>query len=293
MINLRSTIPTLCGFLILGLAAQTQASYAVKTDTFRKEARKTLFNSGEPLLPRAEILHALSLGHPETVADLIWLQTIQYFGGGKPTGKYPSLPVSINRTTALDPRFAYPYEFGMIVMPYMDDKAAGETAFTEQALALGHKAREYIPHDGWLRYHLASIYMLNRKDYVAAAQYYKEAAEIPGSPGAAKILAGSALSKISGTSEERLAAIQYWTDIKERNADAKDVADLADRWIEHLNIVYTTEKAAATYKERTGRSPATTQELVDVKLLNELPTTSFRPNGLEFIPDTVFIKDTR
>lgn len=69
---------------------------------------------------RPEITKILAMGHDASVADILWIRAIQYFGGNfssldKPEKK-PGMVNLFRNMTALDPHFAAAYQFGGFVM---------------------------------------------------------------------------------------------------------------------------------------------------------------------------------
>ena len=79
-------------------------------------ARRDAFPADEDLvyLPRAGILKAASLGHPEAMADLVFLRTITYFGAQltSTTKNFDWLDRHLDTVIALDPYFRASYRFG-------------------------------------------------------------------------------------------------------------------------------------------------------------------------------------
>ena len=74
------------------------------------------------LLPRKEILRRASLGHEMTVADLLWIRGVQFFGGNFTTlikegqeYKGEGIRKLFSTLQYLDPQFYQVYEFGAFV----------------------------------------------------------------------------------------------------------------------------------------------------------------------------------
>lgn len=72
------------------------------------------------LSDRPEVTKILAMGHDSTLADLLWIRAIQYFGGNFSTlnrpEKKPGMVNLFRIMTALDPHFASAYQFGGFVM---------------------------------------------------------------------------------------------------------------------------------------------------------------------------------
>jgi tetratricopeptide (TPR) repeat protein len=252
----------------IGIAAIAglQTSYDNSSAAFKKAERKATLSLSEPLIPSIAALKALSLGDPQVVADMLWLQTIQYFGVGSAYSNYPALGPMLDSITQLDPKFEYPYELGTIVLPFMEN--------TPKAIVLGERAQTSLRPDqlGFIDFYHASNYLLNVKDYEKAAFYYKKSASEPNHPGAAARLAGIAYSKLNHSLSDRQIAIDYWQTVED-NAKSDDEATQARSWKEHMQIVFGLEQISEIFKTKEGRYPLSVQELVDKKYIQTVPVS--------------------
>ena len=250
--------------LAIALLCGLQQGYdlAAKSYVATQRAKFTAFS--EPLVPGVEGLKLLSLGDGPLVADLLWLNTIQYFGAGTPYGKYHALGPMLDRVTQLDPKFEYPYEFGLVTLPYMEQ--------TAMAITLGQRAQQVFPHNGLLTYYLASDYQLNLKDYKNAAKYYILASKQPGAPSASITLAATSLDKLSSSLGDRLVAAEFWKTAYD-NAKNDDEKKRDYSWYQQLQIVYALESAAQTYHDKTGNYPASFQVMIDAGLIQGVPAS--------------------
>lgn len=246
---------------LAGLAA-TQSLWDRAAAGYHADVKLAAIKLAEPALPSINALKALSLNQRGALADLLWLKTIQYFGAGNPYGNYPSLGAVLDTITQLDPKFEYPYEFGMIVLPFMNQ--------TTEAVTLGERAQQAIPNNGLLTFYLASVYHLNVKDYHKAGDLYAKSATQPGAPGAAKELAGVAYSSNESSLSDRQVAIAFWETAFD-NAKDDNERDLAARWYRQMQIVYSLELAAQQYKQDHGAYPQNLQDLKDARLISEIP----------------------
>ena len=250
--------------LTVGALISCQAGYDLASQVFLSKTRTAILSNDQPLLPSVGILKLMSLNNEPLLADLIWLQTIQYFGSGNPYGMYPALGPMTDTVTQLDPQFSYPYEFGMVILPFMGR--------AEQAEKLGLRAQQYLPKEGLLTYYLASVYQLNIRDYKKAAYYYDLASTEPGSPTAASQLANVSRAQIHNSMEDREAAKVFWgTAIK--NARNPDEKIRAENWLAQIEIVESLEIAATQFKNQNNRFPNSLQELVDGKFISSIPTS--------------------
>lgn len=248
--------------MVLGMISGSQKAFDLSTKSFKDTQRKAAIYLNEPLMPENSVLKVLSMGQNQALADYLWISTIQYFGTGNPYGKYPALGGMLQKITDLDPKFAYPYQFGLVVLPFMDQ--------TDSAIKLGEKAMIEIPNNGLLTYYLASDYHLNKKDYAKASYYYEKASNLPDAPLAARSLAAVTKSQINSTVDDRLAAAYFWQVVAEKATDV-DSKERAINWYNHMLIVYQLEKASEQYKKDLGSYPATLEDLVKAKYVSQIP----------------------
>lgn len=156
-------------------------------------------------VPSAGFYLEFSPGFRTTIADAYWLLTVQYYGEHlKGDGRFDSLPEMLDLVSELSPRFTKVYQFGAYAL--LD---AGE----------GQKAYELLKR-GWRenpsRWQLAAtagmlVYMYGQgetKEKVAA-DWYAQAAAVPGSPNYVRRLAATLLEK----GGERSKAITMWAQV--------------------------------------------------------------------------------
>ena len=273
---MRRTLPL---FLIIGLLVllvSLQAAYDNSAKAFVAAQKRAFVTFSEPLVPGTSALRLLSLNDAPLAADLLWINTIQYFGAGTPYGKYAALGPLVDRITQLDPKFEYPYEFGLVVLPFMDQ--------TDTAIKLGQRAQTALPGNGLLTYYLATDYQLNKHDYVNAAKYYQLASKQQGAPGAALTLAGTSLDKINTNLADRLAAATFWKSVYD-TAKTDDQKEQAKNWYLQLQSTYDLEAAALKYKELNGAFPATFQQMISAGLIKEVPPSPVK-RVFELNPNT-------
>lgn len=252
-------------FLLAYMAvAILQATFDANNVEFKKAYRRIIYTYPEPLVLPTPVLKAISLGNYSLAADILWLQTIQYFGGTDSNLKHPALSPFLDSITQLDPRFEYPYEFALTVLPYMNA--------TPMAITLGERAQLSLPGRGLITYYLASTYMLNLKDYKKAAFYYEKAAGEAGAPSSAKKLAGINYTKVRESLDDRLVALLYWETVF-KNAKSEDEKKWAGDWFVQMQIVYELERAAAEYKKQYGNYPVNFQALIENGLITQVPAS--------------------
>ena len=84
-------------------------------------ARRARFPAGEDVLylPRPSALRALSLGHSELMADLVFVRGLVYFGTQlEQKGEYRWLENYLETITQLDPNWKTPYQWAGVATMY-------------------------------------------------------------------------------------------------------------------------------------------------------------------------------
>jgi hypothetical protein len=146
-----------------------------------------------------------SPGVRATLADVYWLTTIQYYGEHvKSDHRLDSLPEMVRLVTTLSPHFTEAYFFGAFSM--IDVKRPG-MAYT--LLQEGFRAN---PRDWRFPFYLgffAYAYASGANKDAIAAQWYADAARLPGRPEFVPRLAAELATKGSATQT----AIDLWTQV--------------------------------------------------------------------------------
>jgi len=140
-----------------------------------------------------------------SVADVYWLYTIQYYGEHlKSDHRLDSLPAMVRLVTTLSPHFKEAYFFGAFAM--ID---VGRPGVAYALLQQGFKANpgdwQFPFYLGFFAYAYASG---PHKDEVAA-QWYADAARLPGAPSFVPRLA----AELATRGDERQTAIDLWTQV--------------------------------------------------------------------------------
>lgn len=235
----------------------------------------------EPHPLPANVLKKASIGLNNLMADILWIQTIQYYGGGDPSGKYRKLPKMLDTLTDLDPKFAAPYGFGLLVMP-------GE-GFTKEAVALGEKGmKNKALKDNWeIPYYLGLTEHFNLKNHTKAAEYLKIAADRPGAPEITKLMSGIYFAQANDrTTAYNLYVVVYKT------SKNKYVKERAKTYLDHMQLIFALEKAATIYKEKIGSFPQNLQDLVIQKIIPEIPIDPLE-RGFVIDPKTGIVSDAK
>jgi len=114
-----------------------------------------------------------------SIADVYYLNMIQYYGEHLKSGGLQSLPAMVDLVTALSPRFIRPYSFGAFALvdagrPDLSVKLL-QRGFRENPTEWGFPA--YL---GYFAYQYGAG--SKQQNDLAAARWYRTAAAVPGSP---------------------------------------------------------------------------------------------------------------
>ena len=254
------------GLLFVGALIAAGWSIAYLDRTIAAAQNRTVVNQIAPVEPASPTaLRVASQGFTRAAADITWLTTIQYFGGGNPNERYSALAPLIRTVVTLDPDFEYPYLFGGIVLPWQNDTAA--------ALQLLDEGQERFPRSALLPYYAGAIARLQLHDNQRAAAYFKRAALLPDAPPAAALLAGVSLTE----SDNRAVALAWWQSVAE-SSDNELVRERAIAWRDHLTMLLELERLARQ-ETAAGRPVKDLNDLVSRGLITSLPTS---PLGLSW-----------
>jgi hypothetical protein len=127
-------------------------------------------------LPKGEYLRLAVVGYRQLVADLIWLQAVQHIGAARDTQEgYSWTYHAVDVLTDLDPQFVPPYQATGVLLGVL-------VGHHGEGIAILDKGMRNNP-DVWQLPFLAGyISYYERCDPVAGGQYFRRAAQVPGSP---------------------------------------------------------------------------------------------------------------
>ena len=164
-----------------------------------------------------EALQRMALGFDALLADVYWIRAIQHYGGDRlergGARRYELLYPLLDITTSLDPYFNIAYRFGAI---FLSEPFPGGPGRPDQAIALLRKGLLAQP-TKWQYFHdIAFVHYWALRDPIAAAQWFKRAAEQPGAPNwlmpvaAAMLTEGSDRTSARFLWQQMLGADQEW-----------------------------------------------------------------------------------
>lgn len=276
--------PFVALLLAMAIGLQTHLLHSHLTRTVLPPAVETVW------LPPAPVMQVLALGYDHVVADVLWLQVIQYYGG-KLIAKdqhMPNLWPFFDAITTLDPGFEEAYYFGSYLLA--DDLGKPDLAltlldrgrryFTESAAsdAVASSARvspARVSREAWrYAYQMGFIHFFYRHDKAEASRYFQMAGTVPGAPPICNRLA-AALSEEVG---ERDTARRMWGLVYQTATDTYTRAR-AERNLARLKgeeDIETLRNALDGFRTQNNRWPTTLDELVQLNWLPSLPVDTNR-----------------
>jgi len=243
--------------IFLGLIAATQYLY---------DEEKSKRPKPSPYVLSAEVVRAANLGLDNAASDLIWLSAIQYFGDWQ-TDEYQKIDDYIFLANELDPKFSYPYAFGVLILPSVN--------MADEAIKIGEKGLKNIQNDWRIPYYMATTYHINKEDQANALRYFDIAAHTKDAPDNIKVVA----SVYGSNSDMRDKSKAIWQGIFD-NSNDEVVKERAYNYILHYEILELLEVAGEKYKEKTGNYPTDLEQLVSENILKEIPKD---PLGFELL----------
>ena len=229
----------------------------------------------------------LSGAYTALAADLYWIRTIQYYGGGARrnaqdeagasfipappasiaalSDAYPLLYPMLDITTTLDPRFNIAYRFGAVFLAEPYPRGAGRPDLAIRLLEKGLGQRpdkwEYMEDIGFVHYWFVH-------DFREAARWFDKAAGTPGAPNWLRPLAATTLAQ----GGDRRSSRAMWEAIRQ-SAEVDWLRQSAERRLAQLqarDIIDALQRRVDEYVARTGETPDWTA-LVRARALPGVP----------------------
>ena len=232
------------------------------------------FQSG-PLLKR------VALGFDNLLADVYWIRTVVYYGSTRHADeqhrRFDLLEPMLTFVTTLDPQFRVAYRFGAIFLTEAYPSGHGRPdraiALLERGRAANPNAWEYMHDIGFVNYFWL-------RDYKTAAQWFAQAARLPGAPSWLSGLAATTLAKGGDRQSSRL----LWTQILQTSEGDwfRRTAELRLKQLDAMDMLEQLNLASQRFAQREGRPPRTGRELVDAAGLASVPVD---PTGVPYLMD--------
>jgi hypothetical protein len=252
--------------------------------------RDQQFATDQPSVPMLYVqspaaVKRLTMSYAGLAADVYWIRAIQHFGGERSATdpkqqNYELLYPLLDIATTLDPQFNIAYRFGAI---FLSEDAPGGPGRPDQAIALLQKGIAANP-DKWQYYEdLGFVEYFARRDYPAAAEWFRKGSLVKGAPWWLKPLAASTLAQ-GGDRRTARALYEILAQSNENDFMQKD----ARRKLRQLDAVELRDAVQARiedYKLRGGTAPFTWQRLAAARVVPGVPLD---PDGFPFelVPET-------
>jgi hypothetical protein len=218
----------------MALALVTAAALTVVAQDTALERRKRFPAESDLLyLPRPSALKALSLGHHELTADLVFIRAIIYFGGelaGRRT--YTWLDNYLETIVALDPQWKTPYRWAGVATMYHGKTITPENV--KQSIHFLEMGAKQFPDDWELPFMAGCNYLFElktddpdqkRTNERRGAELVRHAALQKGAPSWVPLLAATMMQK-EGREE---AAMRHLEEIFVSTRDDKTRAEVKNR----------------------------------------------------------------
>ncbi|MDY0031975.1 MAG: hypothetical protein RBT84_08500 [FCB group bacterium] len=230
-------------------------------------SRQTGFDEELLYLPNEKLLNHFTGGLDSVVADLLWLQCIQYTAEEfKGDHKYVWLNHMTDTITRLDPYFVDVYRYGGVFLAAL--KADNDASVNLMKRGMRHNPGAWV-----LPYEIAMVYLLNRKDRpdspAQAARFLHLAVATETPPQFVVDLAANIARQHDLDAFERA----MWEDMA-RNSDEKMLRELAQRKLHELAIAGVCgqlAKAVELYENRHKRLPKSLGDLVSGGIIESVP----------------------
>jgi hypothetical protein len=245
---------SLCIFAgLAGTALERLQTLSPKISEKDLQAREALY------LPSGKGLKLISFGFTNVLSDVLWFNTINYFGKHHRSDQnYRWLAHICNLVVDLNPRARHVYDFCGTML-------AWEANLPEESVKLLTKAILHTPNDWNLYYQRGFVNLFFLKNSEQAQSDFLQAAALPDAHALVKRLAAKKLAE----SDNAQAAVEFLTDMLQREKDPAGRAALGSRLREaHFELDFQTlEQARSIYRGKAGKDPKSLQDLVSAGIL--------------------------
>jgi tetratricopeptide (TPR) repeat protein len=250
------------GVVAIGLALSAFTLHA-------RDEKYTLPGTAENLmyLRSGATASRVMLSFKAIAADIYWIRAIQHYGRERKTGgHFDLLQPLLDLTTTLDPRFNIAYRFGAI---FLSMEAPNGPGRADQAIALLKKGLDANPARGQYAHDIGFIYYWYTSDKVSAAQWFEQAARMPGAPSWIRPLAATTL--VEGG--DRAGARAMLSEL--RTSEEKYVRDAAERSLSQLKALDDLDALSALITQyaahNNGAYPASMIDLMHASGYAQIP----------------------
>ncbi|MGD8845555.1 MAG: hypothetical protein PVI54_08595 [Desulfobacteraceae bacterium] len=230
---------------------------------YRADFVYRLHTAAVPLPP--EVFTFLAGEFKGMVANYLVLEAASFIGSHEKasTKDWEALARLLDQSNRLDPYFRQTYRLSQATLPW----EAGEV---EKAIAILERSRRHLPWDWEPGFFIGFDYYYFLNDNLTASQKLMEASKVPGAPIPLATLASRLASRAGHTS----AAIDFLVAIYENTDDDETREHLMLR-ITALRGIDTLNTAVSLFQKQFDRLPANLEELVEKKILSDLPANPY------------------
>ena len=217
-----------------------------------------------------EFLKRAALSYRSLLADVYWIRTVQHYGGTKrstgPLRRYDLLYPLLDLTTSLDPQFDIVYRFGAIFLAEPFPSGAGRP---DQAIALLEKGLTAQPGDWDLAQQIGFIHYWWRRDYTAAADWFRRASQMPEAPAWLSAMAAVTLAEGGSFDGSR----RLWQQVL-NDGDAywlHSQATFRLKQLDAMEVMTMLQQRVRAYAQRTGALPRSWSDLIRQGAIRGVP----------------------
>jgi hypothetical protein len=256
----------LIAILVLALALAANAVAITKVSRERDTLRK---EEGTGLLFPSSIAKIIALEYKGLVADALFSRAHTFYGGklmrkeDLSEEEWSWIYKSADIATDLDPYFLDPYYFSAVNLAWEANKV-------KEANTLLEKALRYRTWDWTIPFYLGFNHFYFLQDNEKASEYLMEASRRPGSSSLMVDLAVKLSYKVKRTEN----AIIFLENILKRTDDEKLRREYETRLLALRRLLYL-ENGVAFYREKFGKTPHGLEELIQRKIINEIPADPY------------------
>jgi hypothetical protein len=254
------TLAIIAALLAVAILAEVQLGNIPRQDPLGKELL---------YLPSPEMLRIISLGHPDLVADVLYLWSIQYYSLFEPQERFLYLETIYDLITDLDPLYFDAYRIGALIMQIPTGGDQEELKGAVQRLF--DKGLRNLPDNWQIAEAAAWDFFMRFRDRQTALHYAEIAAQRPGAPPRIKRMVGVWRDGESVWTLDD--SVQYWTHALEEAEDAMDRAVCMSKLYDAVTARDRArlQPALNAYGARFGGCANDWSDVVRVGLLREVP----------------------
>lgn len=265
--------------LVVALAAAAAGIAALQASTDQIIRRKVP-GSSIIYLPSGKYLKVATFGYAPLTADFIYIWAIQYYSNMAITERYEYLERIFSIIAELDPRWADPYEVGALLA----NVEAGDPRLAIRILDLGAAKNP----GAWIfPFEAGHIAQMTLKDFALAETYYAKCMALPGAPPFVARLRANAIYRKG----DLRTAWETWLEIYNAapDADTKKIASNHLYQVKAAIDLRALSEALDAFRAKTGRLPASLDDLVRAGYLRALPR-DLDGKDYEYDPDSGLVK---